>query len=110
LYQLRERKKFHQQNKEYCVIEKYWFILTIPLWNFGVLINGDTVKKIIISMTKLLDGDRLRGVQLFHSLYCSKINDFPKTNKMAERYFKHKHWNCPWGTIWKYEQKQQILL
>jgi hypothetical protein len=30
-------------------------------------------------MTKLLDADWLRGVQLFL-----------KTNKMAERYFKHK--------------------
>jgi hypothetical protein len=39
------------------------------------------------SMTKLLDADWLRGVQLFHKFYCSTINDFPKTNKMAESYF-----------------------
>jgi hypothetical protein len=44
----------------------------------------------IINMTKLLDADWLRGVQLFHLLYCSAINDFPKTNRMAERYFKNK--------------------
>ncbi len=36
-------------------------------------------------MTKLLDADWLRGVQLFHYLYSSTINDFFKTNKMAER-------------------------
>ena len=41
-------------------------------------------------MTKLLDADWLRGVQLFHAVNCSTINDFPKTNKMAERFFKHK--------------------
>ena len=39
----------------------------------------------IISMTKLLDADWSRGVQLFHSLYSSTINDFFKTNKMADR-------------------------
>jgi hypothetical protein len=33
-------------------------------------------------MTELLDADWLGGVQL--------LNDFPTTNKMAERYFKHK--------------------
>jgi hypothetical protein len=38
-------------------------------------------------MTKLLDADWLRGVQLFHKFYYSTINDFPKTNKMAETYF-----------------------
>ena len=38
----------------------------------------------IISMTKLLDADWLRSVQLFHQLYSSTINDFSKTNKMAE--------------------------
>ena len=31
-------------------------------------------------MTKLLDADWLRGVQLFHQLYSSTINDF-ETNK-----------------------------
>ena len=36
------------------------------------------ISTFIISMTKLLDADWLRGVQT--------INDFPKTNKMAERY------------------------
>ena len=41
-------------------------------------------------MTKLLGADWFRGVQLFHYLYSSTINDFPKTNKMAKRYFKHK--------------------
>ena len=35
-------------------------------------------------MTKLLDADWLRSVQLFHQLYSSTINDFAKTNKMAE--------------------------
>jgi hypothetical protein len=51
---------------------------------------GTTIKILIISMTKLLHADWLRGVQLFHKLYCSTINDFPKTNKMPKRYFKHK--------------------
>jgi hypothetical protein len=55
--------------------------------NYGIQIF---ISSLIISMTKLLDADWLRGVQLFHQLYCSTINDFPKTNKMAERYFKHK--------------------
>ena len=35
-------------------------------------------------MTKLLDADWLRSIQLFHQLYSSTINDFAKTNKMAE--------------------------
>ncbi len=48
----------------------------------------------IISMTKLLDADWLRGVQLFHELYSCTINDFFKTNKMAK--FKHKR-NCSRG-------------
>ena len=38
----------------------------------------------IISMKKLLDADWLRSVPLFHQLYSSTINDFSKTNKMAE--------------------------
>ena len=37
-------------------------------------------------MTKLLDADWLRGVQLFHQSQGSTVNDFPKTNKMVERY------------------------
>jgi hypothetical protein len=54
---------------------------------------------------------------------CGTINDFPKTNKMAERYFKHKcemklDENTNKGTKicfnkrtkWKYEQKHQILV
>ena len=41
---------------------------------------------LIISMTKLLYADWLRGVQSFNELYSSTINDFTKTNKMAERY------------------------
>jgi hypothetical protein len=52
------------------------------------------ILRIIINMTKLLDADWLRGVQLFHSLYCSTINDFPKTNKMAERYFYYSKDKC----------------
>ena len=43
-----------------------------------------TVIIIIIGMTKLLDADWLRSVQLFHLLYSSTINDFAKTNKMVE--------------------------
>ena len=35
-------------------------------------------------MTKLMDADWLRSVQLFHSLYRSTINNFVKTNKMKE--------------------------
>jgi hypothetical protein len=34
---------------------------------FGTLHNYNTITQLfIISMTKLLDADRLRGVQLFH--------------------------------------------
>ena len=35
-------------------------------------------------MTKLLDYERLRKVQLFRLLYRSTMNDFFKTNKMVE--------------------------
>ena len=41
-------------------------------------------------MTKLLDADWLRSVQLFHYLYSSTINDFAKTNKMAESHLNTK--------------------
>ena len=44
----------------------------------------------IITMTKLLDADWLRSVQLFHYLYSSTINDFVKTNKMAESHLNTK--------------------
>ena len=32
-------------------------------------------------MIKLLDADWFRGIQLFHNLYGSTINDFPNENK-----------------------------
>ena len=35
-------------------------------------------------MTKLLDAESPREVQLFPKFYCGTINDFSKTNKMAE--------------------------
>ena len=35
-------------------------------------------------MKKLLDADWSSGVQLFHYLYSSTINDFFETNKMAD--------------------------
>ena len=44
-------------------------------------------------MTKLLDADLLRSVQLFHKLYSSTINDFAKSNKMAESNMAERHLN-----------------
>ena len=45
-------------------------------------------------MTKLLEADWLREIQLFHELYSSTINDFPKINKMAAKEFACKHDHC----------------
>ena len=53
-------------------------------------------------MTRLLDTDWLRSVQLFHSLYSCRINDFAKTNKMAKKQNGGKplnEGNCPRGTL-----------
>ena len=48
---------------------------------------------IIISMTKLLDAVWLRSAQSIHSFYSSIINDFAKTNKMAESKMAENHLN-----------------
>ena len=44
----------------------------------------------IITMTKVLGADWLRSVRLFHELYSNTVNDFAKTNKMAESYLNTK--------------------
>ena len=49
----------------------------------------------IISMTKLLDADWLRGVQLFHKLYCSAINDFPKQAKWRKGVLNYRYRRSP---------------
>ncbi len=59
---------------------KYIILYTIVPQIMQIIIS-----MFIISMTKLLDPDWSRGVQLFHQLYSCTINDFFKTNKMADR-------------------------
>ena len=46
---------------------------------------------IIISMTKLLDADWLRGVQLFHCTAVQLINDFHKTKVFQQTELLHRN-------------------
>ena len=60
-------------------------------------------------MIKSLDADWLRGVHLFHYLYCNTIENFPKINKMVESYLHTKLNSLRETKGQKYWQKYEVL-